>query len=371
MTPASHKRIHGLPIALFLAAIGGLLVVSVFPLFGAPVDQPTGTITSSVRAVSAAGAWYRVLVVDVPLGSYRLKTGLARGRVGATEALADIAKRGGAVAAINGSFFDAYSSHTVRNPYGNLIVGGKVVHISDRITTLVYRRDGSATIQPLKFHISGGLDGKEKHPNNWYAYGVNDLPESANWAEIYTPEWAGAEQTPEAGTQVVICDGRVSQVGSGSCAVPASGFILNLRGSEQYLANRFRPGRRCTFRFTAVTTGGQPVDLTQIDEALGCGPSLLREGRAAPNPEAEGFTDAKILSRACQRSAVGITGDGHLLLVTCRAITMTRLADVMVALGCREAMNLDGGASSGLWLKGKYLTPPGRAISNALLVVEK
>ena len=40
----------------------------------------------------------------------------------------------------------------------------------------------------------------------------------------------------------------------------------------------------------------------------------------------------------------------------------------MKALGCRDAMNLDGGASSGLFHHDAYLTKPGRDIANALLV---
>jgi len=34
-------------------------------------------------------------------------------------------------------------------------------------------------------------------------------------------------------------------------------------------------------------------------------------------------------------------------------------------------MNIDGGASSGLYYKGKMLTTPGRDLSNALVVVHK
>lgn len=34
-------------------------------------------------------------------------------------------------------------------------------------------------------------------------------------------------------------------------------------------------------------------------------------------------------------------------------------------------MNLDSGASSGLWLRGTYLRTPGRLISNALLIQEQ
>ena len=43
----------------------------------------------------------------------------------------------------------------------------------------------------------------------------------------------------------------------------------------------------------------------------------------------------------------------------------------MKALGCRDAMNLDGGASSGLFFRGAYLTRPGRDISNGLLVMAR
>jgi exopolysaccharide biosynthesis protein len=40
----------------------------------------------------------------------------------------------------------------------------------------------------------------------------------------------------------------------------------------------------------------------------------------------------------------------------------------MLKSGAYQAMNLDGGASSGLYYYGKYITQPGRDISNALLV---
>ena len=47
------------------------------------------------------------------------------------------------------------------------------------------------------------------------------------------------------------------------------------------------------------------------------------------------------------------------------------MAGVMKALGAYQAMNLDSGASSGLWVRGKYLSTPGRLISNALLMEER
>jgi len=50
---------------------------------------------------------------------------------------------------------------------------------------------------------------------------------------------------------------------------------------------------------------------------------------------------------------------------------MPQLAQTMKALGCRDAMNLDGGASSGLFHRDTYLTRPGRDIPNALLVLPR
>lgn len=136
------------------------------------------------------------------------------------------------------------------------------------------------------------------------------------------------------------------------------------------MAERFRVGRRCSYRVSLQSETDADF-WPEVSEALGCGPALVRAGHVTVNPEAEGFRHPKILTLACARSAVGVTSDGRLLLVTCGAATISELAELMRSLGCEAAMNLDGGASSGLWLRGKYLATPGRPISNALLVLER
>jgi exopolysaccharide biosynthesis protein len=110
---------------------------------------------------------------------------------------------------------------------------------------------------------------------------------------------------------------------------------------------------------------------SRAEEILGCGPTLVRNGEIAVYPESEEFQDPKILTMACGRSAVGITQSGHLIMITCGGATITQLAEIMLELGCSDAMNLDGGASSSLIYDGRYLTAPGRNISNALLVIPK
>lgn len=328
---------------------------------------PEGGIEKQSRRVAVSGRTFHAAAIKVPLGSFRLRLGLAQGRVGATEALADIARRHNAVAAINGCFFDAYSDRTVRNPYGHLATGGQVIHISDHPTTLGTWADGSAAIGQVKYKVKGSLDGKETWPGNWYAYGINDYPLSENLAQLYTPRWALGD-TPGDGIQVVIRNGKVTEKRAGSHAIPNDGYIVYLRGKEKYLADRFKVGQECAYRVAAEGTAGER-DWSKVTEALGCGPLLVKAGEVALDAASEGFRDPKVLSNAGQRSAVGLTSDGYLYLVTCSGATMKQLAYVMKGIGCESAMNLDGGASSALYYEGRYLTSPGRDISNALLVV--
>ena len=329
------------------------------------LDLPTGEVRRTARRVSAAGKSFHVTVLDAPLGSARLKLGLARERVGATEPLADIARRNGAIAAINGCFFDAYSDRQVRNPYGTLISGGQFLHSSDHPTILGYWPDGTAAIGKAAFKVVGGLDGSEKWPNNWYAYGLNNYPESGNWVEIYTPLFT-LGRTPADGYHVVVQAGRVTSRGGGSQSIPGDGFVLHLRGKEKYLADRFAPGKQCSYRVT-VKWSTPDLDWLSAREALGCGPLLVQNSAVSVAPADEGFKDPKVLTDSGDRSAVGLTEDGRLLLVTCPSATMKQLGHVMKALGCGDAMNLDGG----LWFRGKYVTTPGRDISNALLVLDR
>lgn len=56
------------------------------------------------------------------------------------------------------------------------------------------------------------------------------------------------------------------------------------------------------------------------------------------------------------------------MILTTSSATIPELAKVMKQAGAYQAMNLDGGASSGLYYNGRYMTYPGRNISNALLI---
>ena len=330
-------------------------------------DLPRGGIRRDSRRLSVGGQTVAVTVLDVPLGSFTLKLGLAKDRVGCTESLAAIARRHRAVAAINGCFFDAYSDRPVRNPYGNLISDGGLLHTSDHPTTLGVWPDGTVAIGRVRFRVEGRALHRVLGYQRWYAYGLNDYPEGQTWATIYTPQWSQG-RTPT-GLWAIVRNGCVAGKGQGSIAIPPDGYVAFCCGREAQLHKRFDVGQECTYQLTAESA--DDLDWLSAQEALGCGPLLVRNGEVCADPQAEGFRDPKILTNAGNRSAVGLTGDGHLLMITSSSATTSQLAQAMKALGCRSAMNLDGGASSGLFHQEAYLTRPGRDISNALLVLSR
>jgi exopolysaccharide biosynthesis protein len=66
---------------------------------------------------------------------------------------------------------------------------------------------------------------------------------------------------------------------------------------------------------------------------------------------------------------VGISRDGRELILAVSDGTLAESAAIMLRLGAYQAMNLDSNASSGLWVRGRYLRAPGRLLNNALLIL--
>lgn len=105
--------------------------------------------------------------------------------------------------------------------------------------------------------------------------------------------------------------------------------------------------------------------------SITCGPRLVRQGQIWLKPEVEGFKDPHVLGVG-DRTAIGFPADGkRLILVNFdRALSLQQEAQVMKAIGCDEAMNLDGGASRALAARGKIVVPAGRNLTNVIVIYD-
>jgi exopolysaccharide biosynthesis protein len=225
------------------------------------------SVVSAKKTVATSAGKRTVNLVYINLNDKTLevKPLLAKDKIGSTESLDSMAKRAGAYAAINGTFFNAYDKGSYKTAHGEIVIN------------------------------------YEQKNEGWT--GASICFDEENTPTIYS-----------------------------SRSLPRNG------------------------EYKHVTSAG---------------PTLLKDGKIVVNPLAEGMKDPKITKLSGQRSFIGYTKDKKLVMGTVPNVTVGQLAEVCKALGLDGAMNMDGGASSGLYYNGKYLTKPGRALSNALIVVTK
>jgi hypothetical protein len=106
-------------------------------------------------------------------------------------------------------------------------------------------------------------------------------------------------------------------------------------------------------------------------DLLQAGPLLVRDGMPCVDGDPEGFSagqrqfDSDITAGRYPRAAVGLTPDNRLLAVACdgrandeAGLTLAELAETLVALGARAALNLDGGGSTSLVCGGRMRNVP-------------
>ena len=98
------------------------------------------------------------------------------------------------------------------------------------------------------------------------------------------------------------------------------------------------------------------------------GPRLVQDGTIVTTLE-PGFQEDRFTTATSPRTAVGINGQGKLLLVSVPGgATTQQMRELMLGLGCVDAFNLDGGASCGMYYNGQYLATPGRNLTVTLQV---
>ncbi|MBA3725535.1 MAG: phosphodiester glycosidase family protein [Armatimonadetes bacterium] len=131
--------------------------------------------------------------------------------------------------------------------------------------------------------------------------------------------------------------------------------IIVMVTSSRYkpMAGQFHVG--LVYDMRVVVTG--QIDWKSMKEAVGGGPRLVKGGQPYITNLYEKF-DAGY-SKRHPRTAVGYTSYGETIICVVegrsslsRGVTLDELASLMIKLGCADAMNLDGGGSSTMYLGG-------------------
>ncbi len=177
----------------------------------------------------------------------------------------------------------------------------------------------------------------------------------------YTENW-GSQYTTLIDNEVIVTvqNNQVVQrrtlgtAGQDTVSIPQGGYLLVLR-SFNSAAPAFPPGSTVT-----LNQQSQPSSFDQFPHILGAGPLLVTNGQLVLDAQREAFSRNFIEGRA-SRSAIGTTPNGQIKLVTIqervsgRGPSLSETARILQKLGCTNALNLDGGSSSSLYLSGRLI----------------
>jgi len=177
----------------------------------------------------------------------------------------------------------------------------------------------------------------------------------------YTPEW-GLTYTPMTGKETVfvvengeIRDQIVTNVDKTPIVIPKDGYLLIQRGQSSLSLEKNLP--------VQLTSQSTPEVLGDYPYILGAGPLLMQEGKIVLDVDKEGFKKA-FQKQNASRSGIATTSKGTILLVALHnriegtGASLMEFAELMQRLGAIDALNLDGGSSSSLYLGGQVIDKP-------------
>jgi exopolysaccharide biosynthesis protein len=310
------------------------------------------------------------LTMDVALAGLRMPT-LAR--------TSDIAKRDHAIAAVNGDFGSRSGGPT--HPFeqdGLLIrsadVPGIMFAVSKDEQNVIFAQpkqrfsvtDPSGQTWPID-RWNNGPPGVGEIAASTPVGGSLSPPPPATCSARLVPDGSLAPTADAGGFQQLF---TVQEQGCFESSLPTDGGVVlsALPGTDEALQLlSLQPGTVVTLQWS--------LGFTNVWDAIGGVPLLVSNGR-----NVAGSCTGSVCSRN-PRTGVGVTANGKILLVVVDGrqpkwsvgATMLEFAKIFRNLGATFALNLDGGGSSTLVVKGKVVNRPSsgfeRGITNALLVL--
>ncbi|SHK54290.1 Predicted protein [Selenomonas ruminantium] len=303
--------------------------------------------------------------VEADKDLYKVKPVLAKGRVPGLQTTSGMSDMTDAVAAVNATYFA-----------GNGDAIGMIKIDGDMAGTTYYRRTalginsyGQPFMGPVSYEGSVLL-GSVSMPVS----GV-DCERGANNVTIYNHWYGSRTRTNEYGKEYTVVNGTVTAISDGNSPIPADGWVVSVHGTAAEAFAGVQVGDR------GEITQELGARWDKAPDIMGAGPRLVQNGQVCVTAGEEQFPGDIRYGRA-PRSAVAILKNGNYLFgvvdgrqSNSRGLTLTDWAKLLVKMGAKDAMNLDGGGSSALVIGGQVQNSPSdgseRYVGSALILTKK
>lgn len=293
-----------------------------------------------------------------------------RGRAPLTSTI----QRTGAVAAINADFFPWNG-----DPLGVMVRSGELISKPFVSRSVFAWGPGYMSTEKLGFDAKATLANKEVLT----IHGINE--ECGDNMLVLNSPIAGLAVSRQPGVFAILdvesailkpdgtVTGKVRIFEPDKTSRPVAEKELVLVATGTMIPKLMKAARDSTISISIKMPG---IDWAKATHAVGGGPALVRGGIPVTNFATEGFKP-DFTDRRHPRTAIGATKEGDIWLVVVdgrqamsRGATLGEMGKIMAGLGCKIAINLDGGGSSTLSLYGITVNRPSegveRAISNSV-----
>ncbi|WP_299093745.1 phosphodiester glycosidase family protein [uncultured Metabacillus sp.] len=295
-----------------------------------------GIKLSSFERFDARG-WLNGEMMTIELENENVSLDLLHpGSIAAAVPLSEMAKHAGAIAGVNGDFFDI---NNTKAPLGGAIQSGQLIKGPEGSHTLTAGVDKSGIGRIANLL----LEGKVTLPNGTHslaAFNQYGLPKDG--IGLYTSVWGTKQRSSNATYEVVVQDGKVLSVSNqpGSGQISENSFVLVGREKGAEALEGLSIGDSVTVDYAPKVDGDSILDF-----AIGGNIKLMENGEIPANLDD---------TTAAPRTAVGFSKDGKKMFlvvvdgrqIDSRGMTYKELAELMKEYGAYNVLNLDGGGST-------------------------
>ena len=273
-----------------------------------------------------------------------------------------IAKDNNAIIAINGSYFKQDTGTTL----------GVVVINNEIISGPIYERAGLGIsdngFKTARINFSGEIKG---NGHTVKIHNINQPRLSANHVLIYTSKWGTKSPvTSKPSVYIAVKNNRIIKKSNKPLNIEKDSIVISAPNG-----------------YFKTFNAGDVVELNyklnpeweNVKHIISGGPYLIKQGSVFIDTESEKL---KSITGRNPRTAIGYTSDNVMIMVTVEGrkegnsgVTLQELAKIMKDLDCYEAINLDGGSSTSIYINGKTYSGTNIKgsvpINNAIIVRNK
>jgi exopolysaccharide biosynthesis protein len=274
----------------------------------------------------------------------------------------NIASKNNALIAINGTYF----KQDTGTPLGTLVVNNEIISgpIYERVGLGISNTGFKTSRIEFKGYLKNSI--KKIDINN-----INQPRMMFSQVLIYTPKWGEKSPiTKKISTHISIMDNKITAKSNSPLFIPKNGYVIS---APSETLKDFKIGD-----VVEVDYNLSP-EWNDVKNIISGGPYLMKEGNIFLDITSEKLNAITGLN---PRTAIGYTKDNVFILVTVdgrqegsSGVTLNELARIMRDLGCYEAINLDGGSSTVMYVDGNLYSgsniKSSVAVSNALIVRKK